>query len=691
MRGWMATVVLAGIGLVATSAAQQMPPAPQSSPQQLTPQQPTPQQPTLRIGVTAVEIDAVVTDGGGRHITDLQTADFELWQDDKPQTISSVRFVPAVTAAADRTSSTPPEPKADRPLPNSSLLQLGQARRVMAVVVDDLGMNYNELYRARTGLASFIEKLRQDDALAISATSRGVGRLQQFTNDKTALQAALKENLPGIGMFPDDDEGEEGPADSYGRLMRSLRQAGTLAAVQNIVRGMRDLPGRKSVVVISTGFSLTGRLPGNELARFMVPDTIIIPAFQRLSDDAARANVVIHTLDPRGVTSPVQKAFTAERKSSSQFNELSEMMNQQSNARSASVQLADVTGGLTFAGNDPTVGLGTAIADQEGYYVLAYQPDASTFSAPANLAPPFHRIKVQVKRRGLKVRTRSGFFGVPDDLTRRDPQTPAEKLLHAVWSPFTSNDIGVHVTSLFGRVGENSVVHVLLHLDGDRLGFTAADGGVHRATQDVLTLLVDARGAAVASGTRQCIVQTPAEPTPERRAAGFDCLIDVSVSRPGAYQVRVATHDAGSGRTGTAYQFLQVPDLAGEHLALSGIALQGSGPGGVPAVRRFPPASTVQYAFDVYNVRISPSNQRPALSQRLRLYRDGKVLVDGKPGAIDSAPKADGPGHAAAVAGELQLSSALEPGQYQLMLEVTDTLLKKDNAARQWIDFTVAR
>jgi hypothetical protein len=99
----------------------------------------------------------------------------------------------------------------------------------------------------------------------------------------------------------------------------------------------------------------------------------------------------------------------------------------------------------------------------------------------------------------------------------------------------------------------------------------------------------------------------------------------------------------------------------------------------------------VQYAFDVYNVRISPSNQRPALSQRLRLYRDGKVLVDGKPGAIDSAPKADGPGHAAAVAGELQLSSALEPGQYQLMLEVTDTLLKKDNAARQWIDFTVAR
>ena len=171
MRGWMATVVLAGIGLVATSAAQQMPPAPQSSPQQLTPQQPTPQQPTLRIGVTAVEIDAVVTDGGGRHITDLQTADFELWQDDKPQTISSVRFVPAVTAAADRTSSTPPEPKADRPLPNSSLLQLGQARRVMAVVVDDLGMNYNELYRARTGLASFIEKLRQDDALAISATS----------------------------------------------------------------------------------------------------------------------------------------------------------------------------------------------------------------------------------------------------------------------------------------------------------------------------------------------------------------------------------------------------------------------------------------------------------------------------------------------------------------------------------------
>lgn len=674
MRGWMAAVVLAGIGLVATSAAQPMPPPPQ--------------QPTLRIGVTAVEIDAVVTDGGGRHITDLQAADFELWQDDKPQTISSVRYVPAL--APDRSESQTTA-NADRPLPNSSLLALGQARRVMAVVVDDLGMDYTQLYRARTGLARFIEQLHPDDALAISATSRGVGRLQQFTNDKTALQASLKENLPGIGMFPDDDEGEEGPGQDFGRYLRSLRQAGALAAVQNIVRGMRDLPGRKSVVLITSGFALAQRLPGNELAGFTIPDTLVIPAFQRLSDDAARANVVIHTLDPRGVTNPAHKAFTAERKGSSTFAELSDMMAQQSNSRAASVQLADVTGGLTFAGNDPTVGLGTAIADQEGYYVLAYQPEASTFSAPGNAAPPFHPIKVRVKRRGLKVRTRSGFFGVPDDLTRRDPQTPAEKLLHAVSSPFTSNDIGVQITSLFGRVGETSVVHVLLHLDGDRLGFTAADGGGYRAPQDVLTLLVDARGAAVASGTRQCMVQTPAEPTRERRAAGFDCLIDVSVSHPGAYQVRVATHDAASGRTGTAYQFLQVPDLASEHLALSGIALQGSGPGGVPAVRRFPPASTVQYAFDVYNVRISPGNQRPALSQRLRLYRDGKILVDGKPGAIDSAPRVDGPGHAAAVAGELQLSSALEPGQYQLMLEVIDTLLKKDNAARQWIDFTVAR
>src|ERR1039458_3550355 len=44
--------------------------------------------PTLRITVTLVQIDAVVTDSGGRHVMDLGPGDFELLQDQEPQGIT---------------------------------------------------------------------------------------------------------------------------------------------------------------------------------------------------------------------------------------------------------------------------------------------------------------------------------------------------------------------------------------------------------------------------------------------------------------------------------------------------------------------------------------------------------------------------------------------------------------------------
>jgi hypothetical protein len=54
-----------------------------------------------------------------------------------------------------------------------------------------------------------------------------------------------------------------------------------------------------------------------------------------------------------------------------------------------------------------------AVDDGDGYYLLGYQPDASTFSKKS-AAPNFHDINVRVKRPGLWVRSRTGFFGAPD-------------------------------------------------------------------------------------------------------------------------------------------------------------------------------------------------------------------------------------------------------------------------------------
>ena len=64
-----------------------------------------------------------------------------------------------------------------------------------------------------------------------------------------------------------------------------------------------------------------------------------------------------------------------------------------------------------FAGiyADPRDYFQRILADQRGYYLIGYQPDAGTIDETGGA---FRKIKIKVKRKGLSVRTRSGFYGV---------------------------------------------------------------------------------------------------------------------------------------------------------------------------------------------------------------------------------------------------------------------------------------
>ena len=67
------------IGSAAQGAKQQPAPA------ELLLRSPSP----LRISVELVQLDATVTDENGRHVTSLEAAEFEVLQDNRPQTIAA--------------------------------------------------------------------------------------------------------------------------------------------------------------------------------------------------------------------------------------------------------------------------------------------------------------------------------------------------------------------------------------------------------------------------------------------------------------------------------------------------------------------------------------------------------------------------------------------------------------------------
>ena len=111
-------------------------------------------------------------------------------------------------------------------------------------------------------------------------------------------------------------------------------------------------------------------------------------------------------------------------------------------------------------------------------------------------------------------------------------------------------------------------------------------------------------------------------------------------------------------------------------------------PEGSAAVRRFRRGSTVEYGFYIYNAKADRADGRPRLQTQLRLFRDGKLVYEGKVLPFDAHPQ-NVQGDVGA-GGQLWLGTILVPGEYALQMIVTDLLAKeKQRVASQWTDFEI--
>ena len=199
---WMVSLgVLAG---TAVTPRAQVPENP--SPRAITPDE----WPTFRAGTRLATIDAVVVDDQGRHVTDLTPADFEIVERGATPKVRQAVYVrvggngpPAAApspppAAAATTPTAPNAPPAARLRPlaaGSTAVASAKAgnSRVVAIVVDDLGLSFESTASVRQMLARYVDtQVEPGDLVAIIRTAGGVGTLQQFTTDRRLLHAAVE-------------------------------------------------------------------------------------------------------------------------------------------------------------------------------------------------------------------------------------------------------------------------------------------------------------------------------------------------------------------------------------------------------------------------------------------------------------------------------------------------------------------
>jgi len=646
----------------------------------------------IRVDVNLVQVDAVVSDSGNRRVTNLQAADFVLLQDGKPRDITNFSYVS--TKPADRGTApghlvSPAKPaKGDVP-PPPPVLQPTEVRRTLALVVDDLGLAAENIPPVRSAIRAFVDsQMRPGDLVAIVRTGAGMGALQQFTTDKRLLYAALDrvkygQSRVGLSSFtPLGSGGRRGDA-AINHLREESLAVGTLGALRFVVNTMRGFPGRKSVVLFTENIRMIFQ---------GTTDEMVAGAVQQLSDAASRASVVIHAIDPRGIPDYNLTAADDTSHVSSRRASRVPAQRQQEVIRTEEGMfvLAEETGGLFLHDlNDLSGALKKVAEDSDGYYLIGYHPDTGTFENRSG-QPKFHKIELKVKRGGLHVRSREGFFAEPGSGNQPREHTREGELNRALQSPF-AGAIHPRLTAVFSNLpGTGSYIDALVSFSPKDLTWSSEPDGSHKALVDVAAVTFDENGLALVTVDTTFHLRLNPEKYADALKRGMVYGLHVPVDRPGPYLVRAALRDPATEGAGSAEQYVEVPDVAGGHLAISGIVLRDAaardqakadpsqGPAPRPDVtggaarRIFRRGTLLAYDYQVFNA-VPGASRQPELEVQTRLFHDGEQV-----------PAAGG------ASGRLSLGHELPPGEYVLQVIVTDKLAKSKFATvTQSMDFEI--
>jgi hypothetical protein len=459
----------------------------------------------------------------------------------------------------------------------------------------------------------------------------------------------------------------------------------TLHAVEDVLRSLAPLPGRKLCLLVSDGF-LVGTGTSEERTRDL----------RAIVDAATRSGAVVYAVDSRGLQGSIGDAAVAGSAAPVGLQSSVERQSIQLMRMTMETLAADTGGFLVSGTNAFDAGLRRVLSENDSYYLMAYEPTNKKRDGR------FRRIEVKLpKHASYVVRTRRGYLA-PDD--SRPGGRASVRTASATPEPrgiVESEARGIidaarSETGLPLRLAANylelppagSLAIVRAHVD---VGSVEAEGGT--LAVDLLGGVYDSNGQTVgpAFGRHFPVAAKDIERA-RREGVRFEQRLALP---PGRYEIRMAARDASRSRLGGASQWVEIPDLANGALALSGVFLstgtpQAAGPAGeaggeglrdVQALRRFRPRDNLYFQVYVYNLREEGGASDAVLQAQLR---QGQTLVAAsQPQPIQNLRK---DGQLLPQTNGMPLEG-LPQGRYELRVVVMD---KKANATvSREIDFTI--
>lgn len=632
-RSLRAAAVLAAVlslpGLGADAPRGQTPP----------PQDPPQQPPVFRTGINFVRVDVIVTDGKGTPIMDLEEDDFEVYEDGTPQTVESFKLIQIGPT---------PGPEAEPPRPIRTLYNQEReaARddvRLFVIMFDDYHVRRGSAMAVKAPLIRFVQQqLSPLDMVAIMYPLTPTDQLQ-FTRDHASIVGAI-ETFEGRKYIYDPRNAFEERYAYYPVVtVERIRNDVSLSALRGLVTWLGTLrEGRKSVILVSEGYTnnvppqlndpvaampgmgnpYSGRAgvestdPRADSARFF-NSADMLSELRRVFDAANRTNTAIYSLDPRGLA---VFAFDINEGVGLQTDRvtLTETLD-------TLHVLADETDGRAIVNsNDLDAGLKQIVRDSSAYYLLGYNSSAEPTDGK------FHEIRVRVKRRGVQVRARKGYWAYTEEDVARatappkeGPAPDVEAALATLAVPLRGRAARTWVGTARGEAGRTRVTFVWEPLP-PRPGDPSAAGVP--VTADLIASGADGqlyfRGSVAppeAAGASR--VRQPA-------AVTFD-------AHPGDLQIRVSFEDATGGVVDSERRSVPVPDFTRTDVMLSTpLVLRTltpremrelkTNPGATPTgAREFSRRERLLLRFEAYG----PGGLAPAVAVRL-LSRQAQPMTD---------------------------------------------------------------
>jgi VWFA-related protein len=546
------------------------------------------------LSANEVLLDVIVRDKKGQIIKTLKPGDFEIYEDNVKQDVTSFRLVSRERIAGETkatpktaTGTTTTAPAGGRePFSNISLV---------AMVFDHLSTEGRNL--AQKAANSFVdESLQPDDLVSVCVVDKSLRVVQQYTNDAPLLKQAIDratsmavstvesgsaERRPieernaaisdkiATGISAASGPGSEGGGIGANALelaltnmqVRALETFETLERTQQgraqingllaIINSVRNVPGRKAIMLFSEGLSLP-------------PDVNIY--FRDVINAANRANISIYTVDAVGLrvaSNHIEAAREinalgnrrARQNASGLEDRSGRPMTMQLernedllklNPQSGLGELASSTGGFLIADtNDLSAGLRRIDEDLRSHYQLTYVPKNG------NLDGRFRQISVKLAKGGLDIQTRKGYYALPP--TGSSPVLDYEAVaIAAMGKSSKANAFALNSMAFnFPQAQRAGLTTVLAEVPANAFTYTpSVDKKTYSTDYTIVALIKNDAQQVVSKLSKHYTLTGPIEQL-ETAKRGEILFYKEERLPPGHYEIEIAAYDAPSNKVST--------------------------------------------------------------------------------------------------------------------------------------------